>query len=802
MKNKKKKISQRGQAIIAVIVIILILAVGSYFLIFRGKNKTPTGGSIISLLTINSDKSDKIKLLGNQADPHTIWLGNKKGIRFYDETQGELMRITSDGKVGIGTTSPTEKLTVNGGILANGSVIGSAVCLAGDCKTAWPTGSDAYWSNEEDNLYNLNPGNVGIGTQNPSEKLEVAGKIKAQALCLGSDCKTSWPSGGGAVDSLSWSKLTGFPSTCPSGQFVRAVGSNLSCATPPAGGGAGGLSGGGASSYLAKWTGAYALANSLIYDNGTNVGIGTTQPSTRLSILSDVDNILKLVRSGTNYNYTWALGTDGKLVLKDQASSIRLALDISGNLGIGTASPDQKLEVAGYIKGTGLCIGSDCRTSWPSGGTGGSGDITAVLAGTGLSGGGTSGDVTLSTDTSYLQRRVANTCPAGSAIRAILVDGTVTCETVGGGGGGVIGGSGTSGYLTRWLGNTTLGNSGIFQSGDNIGIGTTSPSYKLDISGDIRWSGTLQGGSVPWGRLTSFPSACSSNQYVSGIGTGGLTCSTPTSGGGGGGTITQLNQGNGITLSPNPITTTGTISLATQNCPSGQFVTGIGGVISCATPSGGGGGSGTVTSISASGGITASPSPITNTGSLSLAYPSKSCSAGSAIRSFDLSSSSGPTCEAVGGGGITGSGTSNFIPAWNSSTSLTNSIISYNPIGAGGGLIGIGTSSPAYKLDVAGDVKGTRLCIGSDCRTSWPTGGGGFSWNTSCERVSNSCSNSSSCSAYCSSGKLVTGGGCAVGGSNNYFYVSEPSGTPPNHWFCVARQTDPSISAYAICCNQ
>jgi len=30
-------------------------------------------------------------------------------------------------------------------------------------------------------------------------------------------------------------------------------------------------------------------------------------------------------------------------------------------------TPSQKLDVAGYVKGTGLCIGSDCRTSWPGG---------------------------------------------------------------------------------------------------------------------------------------------------------------------------------------------------------------------------------------------------------------------------------------------------------------------------------------------------------------------------------------------------------------------------------------------------
>src|SRR3989344_6335211 len=145
----------------------------------------------------------------------------------------------------------------------------------------------------------------------------------------------------------------------------------------------------------------------------------------------------------------------------------------NGNVGIGTTGPTQKLDVIGYVRGeTGLCIGTDCRTSWPSGG---GEDITGIATGTGILGGGTSGDVTISADTLYLQRRVSGTCAAGSSIRVISSTGPVTCETddVGSGSGG------TANYVSKWTAASTLRNSLIFDNGTNVGIGTAAPTQRL-----------------------------------------------------------------------------------------------------------------------------------------------------------------------------------------------------------------------------------------------------------------------------------------------------------------------------------
>ena len=90
------------------------------------------------------------------------------------------------------------------------------------------------------------------------------------------------------------------------------------------------------------------------------------------------------------------------------------------------------------------------------------------------------------------------------------------------------------------------------------------PTGNLTLNtGGLSIAGSMTGGTVPWARLGSFPSACSSGQYVSAVG-GTLTCSTPPTN-----TGPQGPQGpTGATGPAGPLQS-GMIAMFTTACPSG-----------------------------------------------------------------------------------------------------------------------------------------------------------------------------------------------------------------------------------------
>jgi hypothetical protein len=179
------------------------------------------------------------------------------------------------------------------------------------------------------------------------------------------------------------------------------------------------------------------------------------------------------------------------VVLVISIGHTEMFLDSNGNIGIGTDSPAYTLSVNGTIetKAGGIKFPDGTIQSTAAAGSV-IGDISSVNAGTGLNGGGTSGDVTLNVNTELIQSRVSGSCLTNQAIRAINSDGTVTCENVASENGeitSVNAGPGLSGGGTS--GNVTL-------NADFAGTGSASTVSRSDHNHDSMYQQKYSGVAV------------------------------------------------------------------------------------------------------------------------------------------------------------------------------------------------------------------------------------------------------------------------------------------------------------------
>ena len=121
---------------------------------------------------------------GTQADRWEIGTNISAGtdLEFFDRLNSvSRMVIQNDGNVGIGTTSPTSKLSISGSQAAIDITRGNS----GDSKWEFSSDSTALYFSEMSTgtrAYMMTiketTGNVGIGTTSPTQKLEVTGNFK------------------------------------------------------------------------------------------------------------------------------------------------------------------------------------------------------------------------------------------------------------------------------------------------------------------------------------------------------------------------------------------------------------------------------------------------------------------------------------------------------------------------------------------------------------------------------------------------------------------------------------------------
>jgi len=102
----------------------------------------------------------------------------------------------------------------------------------------------------------------------------------------------------------------------------------------------------GSSGYISKFTADNTLGNSIIYDNGTNVGIGTVEPFGKLSIVPNTvgDVAVRIQEDGSSaFDFIQGIAgvTGDALFIKDSTLNYDYLSLRSGNVGIGTTNPNK-----------------------------------------------------------------------------------------------------------------------------------------------------------------------------------------------------------------------------------------------------------------------------------------------------------------------------------------------------------------------------------------------------------------------------------------------------------------------------
>ncbi|MFA6106946.1 MAG: tail fiber domain-containing protein [Patescibacteria group bacterium] len=482
-------------------------------------------------LLLNNGRDIRFKAGLVNGSWRALALNNSDTLMIYENK----MVIENGGNVGIGDTSPSYKLDVNGDINFTGTLRqnGTPVSMGG---SQWTTaGTSIYY----------NTGNVGIGTAAPTGKLHVVGgdalfyantsgqspytKINGNAIrgyvggaMTGGDITVDGGTSGNVLlNSVSTGRVgirtaaPGYPLQVDDENSTAIVninntGTNLWTGLR--------ISRDGSERWFA---GIDAASNSLLfrragstndlvirYDTG-NVGIGTDNPGTnRLKVsggsfevnsATPIPSWTKIVNNTITGGID-GTGTGGNLVLRGGTTGdIILNSNGSGNVGIGTEAPGYDLDVNGDINFTGTLRQNGTPVSmggsqWTTAGT-------SIYYNTGNVGIGT----TNPTEKLHVMGDIKAQINADAGV---VHFGDTSDQTK------VVGYDDSGGSFLAFYTNS-VAQMRITANG-NVGIGTTNPGAKLDVTGDVKWTGSLTGGSVPWARVTGTANVVDTGMIIDG----------------------------------------------------------------------------------------------------------------------------------------------------------------------------------------------------------------------------------------------------------------------------------------------
>ena len=382
-------------------------------------------------------------------------------------------------RLGIGTSSPQRELHVHAtnytDIQLTNDTTGAG---ASDGSTISATGNDLYINNKESGnllFYTNNSekarvtssGNVGIGTTSPSSKLHIEDSISDGSL-FKITTSTS-----GSLQPVFDARIASNGDTYYDFNAYKSATKKIQIKSAN-------------TSYIQQvdGTGGFDIKGHLKTSLQTVNGGGVLQLH-RFGALSlnDDASYAHQPASALYINTLYNTSTDYLMLLANQGSD-KLAVDLNGNVGIGTSSPSQKLEVSGAV------LAGDYRgsaqiyltspDSWIFRSTGGNERMRVTSA----------GNVGIGTTSPGKKLEVNGTFKAtGDA----SIDGTgnLTIRNQSATGSGVVFIDNVwQGGIEHISGNLYFRAGGqvdrmTIKTGGNVGIGTTSPEVKLEIADSV-----------------------------------------------------------------------------------------------------------------------------------------------------------------------------------------------------------------------------------------------------------------------------------------------------------------------------